>query len=245
MARLAATATVLLALACSGSQPARDDVAKSEYHWRLAQNCYTQDRNLACTQRELYESLALDPNNADAHYLKGIVLMGLEDLVGSEAEFTEALRLRSDFLEARNNLGSALLAQGRYSEAIQVLTPLTETPLYPTPAFAHGNIGWAWYQLGDLAKARRAIEMALFLNPKFCLGANNLGLVYRDMGNARSAREQFEKATKQCPTFADAWYHLGVLLQEAGETKAADEAFGKCTEAGPDSPIGKRCAARR
>jgi Tfp pilus assembly protein PilF len=232
-------------LACSGAQRGRDDAAKSEYHYRLAQNCYTQDRNINCTQVELHQALTLDPANADAHYLKGIVLMGLEDLVGAEAEFTEALKLRPDFLEARNNLGSALLAQGRFAEAIQVLTPLTETPLYATPAFAHGNVGWAWYKLGDLAKARRALEMSLFLNPKFCLGMNNLGLVYLDMANARSAREQFERATKQCPAYPDPWYHLGVLLQEAGEAKAADDAFSKCTEAGPDSPIGKRCAARR
>lgn len=235
----------LVCTGCSGAKSKKDEAALSEYHYRLAQNCYTEDRNLACTQRELYEALRLNPENADAHFLKGIVLLGLDDPAGAEKEFAEALRLRPDFLEARNNLGSALMAQGRYSEAIAALTPLTENPLYPTPAFAHGNIGWAWYKLGDLEKARRSIEMALFLNPKFCLGMNNLGLVYRDMGNTRSAREQFEKATKLCPNYIEPWYHLGVLLQQVGETSAADAAFSRCTELGPETQIGKRCAARR
>ena len=39
-------------------------------------------------------------------------------------------------------------------------------------------------------------------------------------------------------------YNLGVLLQGAAEMDAAEAAFAKCQEAAPDSPMGKRCAAR-
>ena len=244
MTRLAVLIPATLVLACSGMETSKEDVTKtSEFHYKLASNYYT-DHNIAMTQRELYEALRINPNHAEAHFLKGFVLIGLDDLHGAETELREALRCNADHFEARNNLGTVLLAQGRFDEAIKTFQPLLETPLYPTPAFAHANIGWAWYQMGNLTEARRSTEMAVFLNPGFCLGYNSLGMIFRDMKNPRQAREQFEKAVKLCPKYAEGWYNLGVLLQGAAEMDAAEAAFAKCQEAAPDSPMGKRCAAR-
>jgi Tfp pilus assembly protein PilF len=248
MTRHPAIARILVALsalaaACSGAVSSKD-AGKAEYHYKLANNYYA-DHNLAATRRELHDALKLDPDHASAHYLQGIVDLGMDDAAGAVAEFQAALRLKPDFLEARNNLGTALMAQGRFEEAVQAIQPLLEDPLYATPALAQGNVGWAYYQLGNLADARRHLEMAVFLNPKFCLGFNNLGLVHKDTGNARAAREAFEKAVKLCPKFAEPWYHLGVLLQEAADLAGAEEAFAKCAELASDSALGKRCTARR
>ena len=234
----------LLGLAACGASQSSDDTAKSDFHYRLARNYYN-DRNLAMTQRELHESLRLDPRNHEALHLRGFVRMGLNDQAGAVADFNAALAVKPDFQECRNNLGSALLALGQFQQAIEVLKPLLEDPLYPTPAFAQGNVGWAYYELKDFESARRHLEMAVFLNPRFCVGYNNLGLLHRDTGNPRGAREAFEKATRTCPTFAEPWYHLGVMLQQAGDTGGADQAFQKCAEAAPESAIGRRCSARR
>jgi Tfp pilus assembly protein PilF len=234
----------LTALAACGASQSSDDTAKSDFHYRLSRNYYN-DRNLAMTQRELHESLRLDPRNFEALHLRGFVRMGLNDQAGAVADFRAALAAKPDFQECRNNLGSALLALGQFQQAIDVLKPLLEDPLYPTPAFAQGNVGWAYYELKDYESARRHLEMAVFLSPRFCVGHNNLGLLRRDTGNPRTAREAFEKATRTCPTFAEPWYHLGVMLQESGDSKGADEAFKKCAEAAPETAIGQRCAARR
>lgn len=232
----------LLCLGCSGTQVSQENMAKAEYHYRLARNYYN-DRNIAMTQRELYEALRLDPNHAEAHHLKGFVLMGLADLDGAAFHLKEALRAKPDLHEARNNLGVVMLQQGRYEEAIQTLMPLIQDPLYPTPSFAHGNIGYAYYKLGDLANAKRYLEMAVFLNPRFCLGFNNLGIVYKEMGNTKSAREAFEKAIKICPKYAEPYYHLG-LIQEREDIVKAKEYFVKCLELATDTTLGKRCQIR-
>lgn len=237
-------ALVVVALGCSGAQVSDDRIAKSEFHYKLARNYYT-DRNLAMTQREIHEALQLNPNNAEALHLKGFVLMGLNDLSGASVALRQALVAKPDLQEARNNLGTVLIAQEQYAEAIEILKPLLEDALYPTPAFAQGNVGWAYYKLGDLSTARRHLETAVFLNPRFCLGFNNLGLVHRDQKNPRAAREAFEKAIKVCPKYAEPFYHLGVLLQESGDLNGAASAFATCEELATDSALGKRCAARR
>jgi len=240
------TTLVALALAgCSGAQTATDtEVSKSDFHYRLARNYYN-DRNIAMTQRELHESLRLDPANAEALHLRGFVLMGLNDLPGAAASLSEALRVKPDLQEARNNLGTVLMAQGRWAEAVEIIKPLLEDPLYPTPAFAHGNVGWAYFQAGDLPNARKHLDMSVFLNPRFCLGWNFLGLLHMQTKNPRAAREAFEKAVKVCPKYAEPWYYLGVMHQQEGDGPGADAAFAKCAEAGEDTPIGKRCKARR
>lgn len=244
-ARLAIVVFVCLPLmACSGGQVSEDDSAKSVYHYRLARNYYN-DRNMAMTQRELHTSLGLDPKNAVARYLKGFVAQGLKDYPTASRELEQAIALDPELLEARNNLGTVYLAQERYADAITTLMPLLENPLYPTPAFAHGNVAWGYYKLGDLENARKHLDMAVFLNPRFCLGFNNLGLVLQEMKNLRAARNAFEKAIKVCPDkYAEAYYNLGVLMQESGEFDGATVQFRKCAEIAPDTSLGQRCAVR-
>lgn len=242
--RLGALLVVLVASACSGPGVSDEDRAKADYSFRLASNYYA-DRNMAMTQRELHNALQRDPEHVQALNLRGFMRMGLKDLSGAIADFQAVLRIDPNFQESRNNLGSALIASGRYDEAIEVLKPLLEDPLYPTPAFAHGNIGWAYFQVQDLSSARRHIEMAVFLNPRFCVGFNNLGQVHKAIGNRRDAISAFEKAARTCPQYAEPFYHLGVILQEAGEMERAEEAFRKCAELAPETTIGRRCSVRR
>lgn len=244
LVRVLALVAVAWLAGCSGATVSDDARAKADYAYRLASNYYA-DRNIAMTQRELHNALQQDPNHAQALNLRGLVRMGLKDMNGAVADFQHVLKVDPKFQEARNNLGSALIASGRYHEAIEVLRPLLEDPLYPTPAFAHGNVGWAFFQTQDLSSARRHLEMAVFLNPRFCVGYCNLGQVHKALGNRRDAITALEKATRTCPQYAEPFYHLGVIHQEAGDLERADEAFRTCAELAPDTAIGKRCAIRR
>jgi len=231
-------------VACHDARTAEEDAAKADFHYRLARNYYN-DRNVAMTQRELHTALTLDPTHAEAHHLKGFVLMGLMNYEAAAAEFRETIRLKPDHYEARNNLGATLIAQRRWEEAIETLTPLLEEPLYPTPALAQYNVGYAWYQLGDLSRARRHLETALFLSPGMCKAANALGLVLKDLGDVAAARRSFEKAVKQCPTYAEPYYHLGVLFQAGSDPASAAAMFERCADLARETSLGERCEARR
>lgn len=220
-----------------------DDQAKSTFHLRLARNFYNE-HNIAMTQRELHEALRLDPSNADARFLKGILLMGMRDFEGAAHEYKLALQFKPDLREARNNLGVVLIELGNPAEALNVLKPLLEDPLYATPYLAYANTGRANMELGEYDLARKNYDWSVFLNPKFCLGYLNLGFVYQKKRMNRDAQENFEKAIRFCPDFGEPYYHLGVLLQNAGKMDEAAAAFEKCSSLLRDSPMGKRCQAR-
>ncbi|NOZ00976.1 MAG: tetratricopeptide repeat protein [Deltaproteobacteria bacterium] len=242
------TAFLVLAMpalmGCSGGQVSDEGIAKSDFHYRLARNYYN-DHNIAMAQREVHEALTLNPEHPKALLLRGFIQMGLKQLDEAAASFRAALKVKPDFFEARNNLGAVMMAQGLYAEAIRILEPLTHEPLYVTPWFAHGNLGRCYYELGDLEKARTYLEMAVFLNPRYCLGYLHLGIVHQDRGDLRDARSTFEKAIKNCPKFAEPYYHLGVIQQRAGEMEAARASFAKCVELAPETAVGKRCAIRQ
>jgi len=229
---------------CAGGQISDDDVARSEHHYRLARNYYN-DNNLPMTRRELHEALDLNPDNTSALHLRGFILMGLRDLEGAAKALGKVLEIRPDFYDARNNLGTVMMAQGRYHDAIRIIEPLLKEPLYATPWFAHGNIGRSYYEIGNLKDARRSLEMAIFLNPRFCHGLNSLGLVFRDEGNARDALNSFKKAIEACPKYAEPLYHMGLLQLQANQVEAAKDSFKRCAELAPDTSIGKRCEVRR
>jgi len=235
---------LVLCGSCGFQDASRDKSAQAEFHYKPARNYYS-DRNIAMCQRELHTALSLDPNHAEAHHLKGFVLLGLKQYDQAVAEFEQTLRLKPDHYEARNNLGAALIALERFEEAIKVLTPLLSEPLYPTPAFAFGNVGYAYYRLKDMEKARQHLEMAVFLNPMFCVGYNNLGQVYKDMGRQEDAVTAFTKATKICPKYAEPYYHLGAIYQAAKKLSTASEFFQRCAELAEGTPLGNRCQARK
>ena len=63
----------------------------------------------------------MSPDSPRAHQLYGSVLGQLGDPAGAEKEFRETLRLAPDLLEARLNLGIALMSQRRSAEALECL----------------------------------------------------------------------------------------------------------------------------
>lgn len=63
------------------------------------------------------EVLTNDPENAEAHFLKGSISMARKDLTQASRSFGKAIELNPDFAEARLNLAKLLLAAKQYDQA--------------------------------------------------------------------------------------------------------------------------------
>jgi Tfp pilus assembly protein PilF len=66
--------------------------------------------------------LALDPDNAVLHYNYGRILTAQGRLEYARAEYQEALRCRPDWYKPANKLGMILGKQGRYANALELLS---------------------------------------------------------------------------------------------------------------------------
>lgn len=229
---------------CAGQKDTENLKQKSEFHYKLARNYYT-DRNIPMALRELHNALELNPQNAEAHHLKGFIYLGLKDYENAIIEFKNALEIKPDYYEAMNNLGSVYIADGRYFDAVRILTDLCSQQLYGTPHLAYGNLGYAYYKLKDYKNAIKYLELSVFRNPRFCLGYKHIGTVYMELGKIAPAIENFEKSLSICPNFVEPYFYLGVLYQREKKFELAQQMFNKCFKLAPDSFYGKRCKSKQ
>jgi len=236
-----------LSVGCgSNSKQGKVDRKNAEYHYNLAYGNYFDSTrpNVDGAMQEVLRSLMADPDYPEAHMLAGLIYLGRKQYPESIRHFKTALKLRPNFLKAKNNLGAAYLADGRWDSAIQVYEDLTKNIMYATPGNAHNNIGWAWYQKGDLDKARRYFLSAINLAPRLCVAYNNLGIVLFKQGQPERALKNFERAAAKCPRYAEPHYHLARLQSGARNVSAAERSLNTCKSLAGDSRLGLRCEER-
>ena len=178
-------------------------VEQSRIRYQLAADDFRGQRPEAALE-ELRKALEIDPDNADAYNLLGLIALsqGAEYvrqvetagcLHGSDAEslrrdamtkFHEAeghLRkatvLRPSFADAWNNLAVAALQLENYDEAIVAAQNALKDVAYASPELARANLGWAEYQKKDLNAAWKALHEAVARLPGFCVGRYRLAKV--------------------------------------------------------------------
>ncbi len=112
-------------------------------------------------RHDFRKALALEPDQATAHYSLGNALRGQGKLDEAAASYRKAIALRPDFSGAHSNLGLVLEAQGRLKESVDSYDKAISSA--PSNAIAHNNRGNALDKLGQfeaaVASFQRAIEL--------------------------------------------------------------------------------------
>ncbi len=158
--------------------------------------------------QELDRIVALHPELATPHYLRGVALVRLSRAAEAEREFRRALELDPLMAEAHLALGQLYLAQPQ--EAARAYAHFTAAAaLRPDEAPAHLGRAEAALGLQRLEEARAALEAALRLDPDLPLAHYRLGLLAAMRGDTRAARASLERAER-------------LLLQEATEASLPD-----------------------
>lgn len=164
------------------------------------------------------------------------------DYAAAVTAFRSAVDTDADDLEARLNLGSALLKSGQADEAIaQYEEVLRRTPNNPS---AHFDLGVAMAQQGDDARAidsyRKALEAdPLYRGPRFNL-ANSL----RRSGRCEEALEHYRYLIEANPGDGSARLGEAVCLIEEELYADARQRFKEALQALPTSRSLANAAAR-
>ncbi len=157
----------------------------------------------------LYRTTLEDnPESWVAHGNLGGLLAGSGRLPEAIPHFTEALRLRPDYPQARVSLGSALASMGRLDEAKAQF----EEALRLRPDFADGhyNLGLVLQATGHVPEAAAHFTEALRLKPNFPEAHNALGVILGEAGRKAEAIAHFEAALQLKPDYAEARTNLQV-----------------------------------
>jgi Tfp pilus assembly protein PilF len=258
--------TGLLATGCVAST--RLDSEASDKRYLLGADYFSKNL-VGPALEELLKAVQLNPENADAHNLLGLVFLRkgadseemsvrVQCLKGeelrlekdtmdasfqkAEAQFREAVRIKGDFSEALNNLAVVAIHFGRYDEAIQLDEKALSNIVYREPYAAQGNLGLAYLGKSELARAAQALRQALFEQPQFCVGRYRLAKVYYEQKEYDRAAEELEKVTgeKACPI--QEAFHLAGLVSLRREDRAhAKQMFERCVALAPRSCLAREC----
>jgi CRP-like cAMP-binding protein len=124
-----------------------------------------------------YLTLARDeaPGSAEVEYELGSLYRKVEQYERAIEHLEEAIKFRSDFVDAYNQLGITYHNQGKYLEALTIFRATTQ--LEPANAHHFYNLGNAQKIVRDYAGARESFHAALNLKPDYSEAQTQLNLL--------------------------------------------------------------------
>ena len=152
----------------------------------------------------------------------------------ASAHMRKALSIYPDYLKARNDLGTFLLAQGKLEEAAAELAEAVK--LAPTAFNPRLNLGIVLVRRRDFAGAAENLEVALSLDPNSPAARLYAGLARVGLGETERAEKELAAAYGLGGSdYALAQYHLGQLYMNRGERARARKAFETYLHDKPDA----------
>ena len=176
----------------SGDIPTASDETEARRRARIRMELavgYFEQGKTAVALDELKQVIAADPTFSDAHNLRGLVYMRLNDAGQAEESFKRAVALNPRDASATHNLGWLLCQQRRFPEADRSFDQALANPIYPDRAKTLMAKGLCQSQAGQPAEAEKSLAHAYEIdagNP--IVGYNLAALLYK---RGELARSQF------------------------------------------------------
>jgi tetratricopeptide (TPR) repeat protein/SAM-dependent methyltransferase len=191
-----------------------------------------QAGRLAEAEALYHQILALAPGQPDALHMLGVVAYQRGDYDAAVDQIGRAIRAQPGVPHYHSNLGNALKALGRLSDAEASYRAALR--LDPRFADVHNNLGGVLRRLGRLEDAKQCYEAALRLAPDFPEAHSNLGNVLKDLRQPEAAEASYHAALRLRPGYFEAWNNLGILYAGQRRFDRAADALQRVLAARPD-----------
>jgi len=180
---------------------------------------------------EVMKRIPADESSYRPHFVWGRLYSEAGRLEDAEEELKKACRLRTDSVEAREQLAKVLMKQNKTDEAIDVFNEILV--LDPGNHMAWYSKANALARKGLWKEAAAACREAVKLKPDFHRAWYNLALALDESGDRKAAIDSYIKTVELCPGFAEAYNNLGIALSLEGRREEALEVYEKGIEKAP------------
>lgn len=159
----------------------------------------------------------------DAVYFYRGYIYGLKQGKRKEAisDYSKAIELNPEFVEAYNNRGNSYSDLEQYDKALADYNKAIE--LRPNFASAYNNRGNVYRNLGELDKAVNDYNIAIDLDPDEANSYSNRGLAYYELRDFDRAIDDYSKAIELDPTHAASYNNRGVAYVDTERYEEALE----------------------
>lgn len=226
--------TVFLAACATDKQSSKQAL----YHYQMGLT-YLSENNTTSALIELTEAEKLTPDDPDLlnHLGMAYFRKGRYDL--AEQKYLRALALKSNFSEARNNLGVTYLEMKRWDDAINQFQLVTDDIFYQQQLAGTINLALAYYGKGDYPKALSLLRPVVANNQGDPRARLALGRVLMALDRNDQAISEMKRAVEIAPDYTLAHYNLGLAYLKIGNKEGATAAFAEVVRIAPDSELGQ------
>ena len=174
--------------------------------------------------------LDIDPGDADASHLLGLVAYQTGNLKEAGDFIDTAINTRPDEAKFHSNRGNVAKAAGDtgraqtcYRRAIQ---------LDPEFQDARFNLGVLLQETGELDEAAQTYEKILATRPENTDARNNLGLIHVRQGRLKEAEKGFRQVLAENPDRSESYLNLGLVHERQGRLREAEADYRNAIEGG-------------
>ena len=175
------------------------------------------------------ELAAAEPSVTDQQltaqrYFERALARSSEDFEGQIADYSEAIRLNSELVEAYFYRSIARKALGDDEGAAEDYRQYAYSKgigLKPKEAAKHNSRGVLRFNKGDLDGAIAEFSEAIRLNPRFTTAFSNRADVLREKGDIEGALSDYSQAIDLDATYWHALYGRGSIYASRGDTSRA------------------------
>lgn len=168
------------------------------------------------------KAIELDPRNADAIHLLGVIHAQQGDHAQAEKLISEALAIK-EVWAFHDNLAKSLQEQGKLAEAIDAYARAFD--LKPDHYDSITTAAFLAVGMGNLTKAVALFRRLLQVRPDDPVVLNNLGNTLYRLQEFAEAETYYRKAIAVHPDYASAHYNLGILLNSTQRHEEAISAY--------------------
>jgi len=143
--------------------------------------------------REAIEAYRAAPaNSALVQNKLGIAYQQTNQLDEARKAYVRSIKLKPDYMEALNNLGTIYYAQKNFRRAINWYNRAVKVaPGEARAAVTYENLGRAWFNRKDYDKARECMQTALRLDPDVFQHHGSVGQILEETSIAERAKYHF------------------------------------------------------
>lgn len=206
---------------------------------------------------EIEAALKKDPDNA--FYMKGLSVAYSQladkckpndsgcrngNLKKAVDSAQKALIANPDYVDARNDLGIALLRLGKRTDGKAELAKAFADPQCPTPEVTAWNLGQAFYEEKEYAEAMTWFQAAVNKNKTLAAAYVSIADILMIMSQTDAAILQLETGVKESSGNSAVQLALGDAYLKAGRFQDARAAYEAVIKKDPAGPSGRQAATK-
>ena len=153
------------------------------------------------------------------------------------SHFQKALKIKPDYPEALNAIGSVYAKRGQVELARQAFQKAMDNPFYKTPQIAAYNIGRLYEKKDDLEMALTNYQQAVKFDPQFGTAWLRIGRILEKLNRVDEARHAYGNAVKASPDLAEAQLRYGIMSYQVGDMDVAASSLSRVGRIVPNTDM--------